>query len=367
MRIGEHRTDNFARKLQLLLVRRRDALLEESSCRHMLTASSMVDRRTIMNSRASSPVLLAIAVVLLIGAPTAAQARYPIIYSTDLYYTIADIDDHFDAAVLLKSPELDIKGVILDNHLYPSDGEKVMSKLMEYTNRQVPVVKGLGQFQLRSLRDKGLYVDGQDGVELILRTLQESNEKVALMAVGSMTDLAAAYLRNPELLERKVSNVYVVAGSAEAPKQDYNVKLDPFAFVVIMRSRLPIMWIPVDSSMWYFPAPKELVPEKNMLSHFLLNELLYWYLRNDAKANAHIDRYEYFEKGCRLWSTPAFVHATHYPKAGGMFDVIPCKVQFDDRGVMKSIKLGVQGSNIRVVKNVNGDKLNEFVVSRINQ
>jgi hypothetical protein len=50
-----------------------------------------------------------------------------------------------------------------------------------------------------------------------------------------------------------------------------------------------------------------------------------------------------------------------------MFDVIPCKVQFDDRGVMKSIKLGVQGSNIRVVKNVNGDKLNEFVVSRINQ
>jgi hypothetical protein len=104
-----------------------------------------------------------------------------------------------------------------------------------------------------------------------------------------------------------------------------------------------------------------------MLSHFLLNELLYWYLRNDAKANAHIDRYEYFEKGRWLWSTPAFVHATHYPKAGGMFDVIPCKVQFDDRGVMKSIKLGVQGSNIRVVKNVNGDKLNEFVVSRINQ
>ena len=72
-----------------------------------------------MHSKASGPVLLAIAAVVTIGPPAAAQARYPIVYSTDLYYTIADIDDHFDAAVLLKSPELDIKGVILDNHLYP--------------------------------------------------------------------------------------------------------------------------------------------------------------------------------------------------------------------------------------------------------
>ena len=320
-----------------------------------------------MNSKAFGPMLRAVAVSLLVVAAATAQARYPIIYSTDLYYTIADIDDHFDAAVLLKSPELDIKGVILDNHLYPSDGEKVMAKLMEYANHQVPVVKGLGLFQLRSLLDKGLYVDGQDGVELILKTLTESKEKVALMAVGSMTDLAAAYLRNPELLERKVSNVYVVAGSAEAPEQDYNVKLDPFAFVVIMRSKLPIVWVPVDSSMWYFPAPKQLVPEKNMLSHFLLNELLHWYLNNDAKANVHKDRYEYFEKGRWMWSTPGFVHAAHHLKAPEMFDLVPCKVQFDDRGVMTSIELGVKGSNIQVVKNVNGDKLNEFMVSRINQ
>ena len=142
-------------------------------------------------------VLLAASVVSCV-----AQARYPIIYSTDLYYTIADIDDHFDAAVLLKSPELDIKGVILDNHLYPSDGEKVMDRLMEYSNRRVPVVKGLGLFQMRSLEDKGMYVDGQEGVEFILKTLKESPEKVALMAVGSMTDLAVAYVRDPQLLER---------------------------------------------------------------------------------------------------------------------------------------------------------------------
>lgn len=320
-----------------------------------------------MTRRTAFTTLIVLSAWGLLPVPGAAQARYPIVYSTDLYYTVDDIDDHFDAAVLLKSPELDVKGVILDNHRYPSDGEKVMDKLIEYTKHRVPVVKGLGGFRLRSTGDKGFYVDGQEGVELILKTLKESNEKVALMAVGSMTDLAAAYLREPALLEQKVSNVYVVGGSAEAPAQDYNVELDPNAFVVIMRSKLPVVWVPVDSSMWYFPAPKLLAPPKNMLSHFLLNELLSWYLVNDMKGNVRKDRYEYYEKGRWMWSAPGFVLAAHHPKAAGMFDLIRCKAEFDDRGVMKTIELGVKESNMQVVKNVNGDKLNEFIVSRINQ
>jgi inosine-uridine nucleoside N-ribohydrolase len=297
----------------------------------------------------------------------AQEPPYPLIYSTDLYYDIQDIDDHFDAAVLLKCPEVDLKGVILDNHFYPSDGEKVMAKLMELTGRKVPVVKGLGLFKLRSFEDKGLYVDNQEGVELILKTLRESDQKVALIAVGSMTDLAAAYLRDPSLWTRKVSAVYVVAGSAESPVQDYNVMLDPKAFVVLMRSSLPIIWVPVDSSMWYFPAQQMLAPTKNRLSHFLLQELLYWYLRNAWKANAHRDRYDYYGLGRWMWSTPAFAHVIRHPQASEMFDLLPAKVEFDDQGVMKSIQLGVAQSNLRVVKNVNGAKLNEFIVSRINR
>jgi inosine-uridine nucleoside N-ribohydrolase len=316
--------------------------------------------------------LLTMFLALLLGAGVSPAVSadgppYPVIYSTDLYYTIQDIDDHFDAAVLLKSPEVDLKGVVLDNHYYPTDGDKVMAKLMELTGRKVPVVKGLGLFELRSFGDKGLYVDGQEGPEFILKTLRESSAKVAVIAVGSMTDLAAAYLRDPELWMRKVSNVYVVAGSAEAPVQDYNVKLDPRAFVVIMRSNLPIIWVPVDSSMWYFPAQQMLAPPKNHLAHFLLQELLYWYLYYDWKPNTRKDRYDYFVKGRWMWSPPAFVHVIRHPQAKEMFDLVPAKVEFDDQGVMKSIQLGVATSNIQVVKNVNGEKLNEFIVSRINR
>jgi inosine-uridine nucleoside N-ribohydrolase len=302
------------------------------------------------------------------ATPCCAQAiggSYPVVYSTDLYYTIDDIDDHFDAATLLKSSEIELKGIILDNHHYPSDGEKVLDKLMSLTGHTVPVVKGLGQFEMRSFTDQGLYVDDQEGVDLILRTLKESDRKVALIAVGSMTDFAVAYLRDPALCQRKIDAVYVVAGSADSPVQDYNVMLDPKAFVVLMRSNLPIVWVPVDSSMWYFPAQQMLVPEKNALTHFLLQELLYWYLRNDWKANVHKDRYEYYSLGRWMWSTPAFVQASHDPHAAEMFDLKPCKVEFDDRGVLKSLQLAVANSNIRVVKNVNGKKLNDFIASRI--
>ncbi|HMK23579.1 MAG TPA: nucleoside hydrolase [Terriglobales bacterium] len=296
------------------------------------------------------------------------SAQYPVIYSTDLYYTfIMDNDDPFDAAVLLKSPELDVKGIILDNHTYPSDGEKVLERLMACADRHVPYVKGLGEFQMRSATDQGLFAANQEGVELILKTLRESKQKVSLIAVGSLTDFSVALQRDPKLLSEKISAVYVVAGTMESRVQDWNVKLDPTAFVTMMRSKLPIIWVPVDSSMWYFPAPQLLVPTKNKLAHFLLNESLYYYLMLDAQARTHKDRYEYYDLGLRMWSTPAFVLAVHDQAASDMFDLEPARVEFDDDGLIKSVHFGPEGANMQVVRSVNGTKLNEFMVARINR
>lgn len=308
---------------------------------------------------------LALSTSLVAQAPLQA---YPVIYSTDLYYTfIYDNDDLFDAAVLLKSPELEIKGIILDSHTFPSDGEKVLDKIMAYAGRRAPYVKGLGEFQMRSSTDKGLYAADQGGVDLILKTLRESKEKVALIAVGSLTDFAVAFAREPALVAEKVSKVYVVAGTLESRFQDWNVKLDPIAFVVMMRSKLPIVWVPVDTSMWYFPAPQMLVPTKNVLAHFLLNESLYYYLMVDSQAHTHKDRYEYYDLGLRMWATPAFVMAVHDPGASQMFDLQPANVEFDDDGLIKSVHFGAENANMQVVRSVNGAKLNEFIVARINR
>lgn len=299
---------------------------------------------------------------------SAQTAPYPVIYSTDLYYTfIMDNDDPFDAAVLLKSPELDIKGIILDNHTYPSDGEKVLERIMTYADRRVPYVKGLGKFEMRSETDKGLYAANQEGVELILKALRDSKQKVSLIAVGSLTDFSVALQRDPKLVREKVDTVYVVAGTLESRVQDWNVKLDPTAFVTMMRSKLPIVWVPVDTSMWYFPVPDLLVPTKNRLAHFLLNESLYYYLMLDFQAGTHKDRYEYYDLGLRMWSTPALVLAVHDRAAAEMFDLEPARVEFDDDGLIKSAQFGAGDANMQVVRSVNGTKLNEFMVARINR
>jgi Inosine-uridine preferring nucleoside hydrolase len=303
-----------------------------------------------------------------------AQEPYPVIYSTDLYYTfIMDNDDPFDAAVLLTTPQLDAKEVILDNHTYPTDGQKVMAKLMEYSDRHVPVVPGLGQFSLRSPEDQGLNAADQGGVEMLLKILRESPRKVDLIAVGSMTDFAAAFNRDPELLREKVQAVYVVAGTMESRQQDWNVKLDPTAFVRIMRSGLPIVWVPVDTSMWYFPAPQMLVPTRTRLAHFLLNESLYFwlttgdYMMKDAPGEPPKDRYLYYELGLRLWSTPVFVLASHDPDASKMVTLTKVRVSFDDQGMVTSLQEGVKDSNITAVKSVNGELLNQFIVAHINR
>jgi hypothetical protein len=121
--------------------------------------------------------------------PTRLEAQtpppgYPVLYSTDLYYTFTmDNDDPFDAAVLLKSPELDVKGIILDNHTYPSDGEKVLEKIMTYSNRRVLYAKGLGEFQMRSATDQGLYAAEQGGVDLILKAHSTTPKKKSLSSL----------------------------------------------------------------------------------------------------------------------------------------------------------------------------------------
>jgi len=311
--------------------------------------------------------LAAVLFALALAPPSAAQQTggpKPVIYSTDLTYTFhMNEDDPFDAAVLLKSPELDIKGVILDNHNYPTDGDKILAKIMEYAGRRVRVVKGLGPFQMLTFEDKRLNAAHQKGVELVLETLKNSEGKVTLIAVGSLTDFAVAFVRDPALLKDKVAAVYVVAGSLLNPVQDYNVALDPKAFVTIMRSGLPIVWVPVDTSMWNFPAPQMLVPPKNALAHFLLNELLYWQL-NFYKLG---DRYDYYDLGLTMWATPAFVLAAEHPQANSMVEVEPAQVEFDDQGMLSSVQLGAEKPNMTVVKAVNGAKLNEFIVSRVNR
>lgn len=67
---------------------------------------------------------------------------------------------------------------------------------------------------------------------------------MTVITVGSLRDLAAAFNREPDLFRKKVSRLMIFIGEASAPTLEWNVGLDPHAFICIMNSGLPVWWVP---------------------------------------------------------------------------------------------------------------------------
>ena len=193
------------------------------------------------------------------GVATAAVAEagrsVPVIYCTDLFHPHDDPDDHFDLATLYAMPEMDIKGVVLDQGRKQLErpGRIPVSQMNRITGRKVPAVIGLAD-PLKSPGEKALgqAPQFQGGVELILRTLRASPKPVCIATAGSVRDVVAAFNREPELFRTNLEMVLAFIGEAsEAKFQEYNVGLDPQAFVGLMRSGLPVYWVPCfDGGLW---------------------------------------------------------------------------------------------------------------------
>jgi Inosine-uridine preferring nucleoside hydrolase len=190
-----------------------------------------------------------------LGAPAEAAGGVPVIYCTDLFHPHVDPDDHFDLATLYAMPELDIKVIVLDQGRKQLErpGRIPVSQMNRITGRTVPAVIGLAT-PLRSPEDKGLDQppEFQRGVEFIVQTLRASPRQVCIATLGSVRDVAAAFNREPGLFRTNVAMVLAFIGEASDPKyQEYNVGLDPQAFVGLMRSGLPIHWVPCfDGGLW---------------------------------------------------------------------------------------------------------------------
>jgi len=190
-----------------------------------------------------------------VGAAGEAPHSVPVIHCTDLFHPHVDPDDHFDLATLYAMPEMDIKGIVLDQGRKQLErpGRIPVSQMNRITGRSVAAVIGLAT-PLRSPADKGLEQpqEFQQGVDLILRTLRASPRPVCIATLGSVRDVVAAFNREPGLFRTNVAMVLAFIGEAsDARFQEYNVGLDPQAYVGLMRSGLPLYWVPCfDGGLW---------------------------------------------------------------------------------------------------------------------
>lgn len=149
------------------------------------------------------------------------------VYVTDLSHPHVDPDDHIDLAVA-HGLDLDVRAIVLGHH-----------------SGAVPVS------QLNAITGRSWQVDSQGAAAGILRALQAS-ERVVVVIAGSCQDVAAAYDTDPGLFHDKAERLVVFAGDASAAGYvEYNVGLDPLAFLRLMGSGLPIRWVPCfDGGPW---------------------------------------------------------------------------------------------------------------------
>lgn len=245
--------------------------------------------------------------------------KISVVYSTDLFHPHGDMDDQIDLAVLFALKHIDIKAIILDNSATQRErpGSIPVEQIATLTGKQVPYATGLS-LMLASLDDSGKQQPPQDqhAIELILKVLQESPGKITLVSVGSLRDFAAAFNRNKSLFFEKVDKVFVFAGEANLVGfVETNVRLDPKAFVQIMNSGLPIVWVPCfDGGLWqnngqasYWQTNYQSLLSRS--SERVLNYLIYSYRKMDSDPVKYLSnpvdqhlKNKLFKKARNLWS-----------------------------------------------------------------
>jgi hypothetical protein len=276
-----------------------------------------------------------------------AKGQVPILYSTDLHHPHMDPDDHFDLATLFSITEFDLRGIVLDcgAHQLEAPGSVPVKQMRHLTGRRAPFAIGLGT-PLRRADDHGRDQPErfQKGVALILDALRRSSGKVTVFTTGSLRDVAAAFNREPELLRRKIARLYINIGNpatGEDNRQfEYNVKLDPHAYVCIMRSGLPVYWCPCfdggvrqrgrHGTYWKFQHSQVLGSAPQPLQNWFL------YALTKPKASDPISflttpqdpdaRASVWKMPRNMWCTAPFLHAAGrqvYARGNGDYVALP--------------------------------------------
>jgi hypothetical protein len=299
----------------------------------------------------------------------ASVGRVPIIYSTDLLHPHDDPDDHFDLATLFAIPEFDIRAIVLDlgERQQGRPGRVPVEQMLALTGCRVPYASGLSA-ALKSPEDtgRGQPAADQAGVDLLLRVLRESPEPVVVITAGSLRDVCAAFNREPELLRKKISRLYINIGNG-ATGTEWNVTLDSLAYVRIMRSGLPIYWCPCQpfrdprSTFWEFGHAEVLESAPTGLQNFFIYalqtvppELI------DPVAALQMDlrpwRGLVWKMRRQMWCTASFLHAADLrPVATGggeyvikplsqvpagqkeVFSFVPARIDIDDSAQTKLV------------------------------
>jgi len=223
--------------------------------------------------------LLGAASFAILGSVNAqTDERIPIIFDTD--FVMPPADDSLALMLALQSPEIEILGIttVAGNDSLERATSDVL-RMLEiagqpgipvYRGANMPLVHEKSDFAVRSYgnwysdepppRPPGGFatkqVEKEAAVSFIVRTVLANPNKVTLVAIGPLTNIAQAIRAEPKFAEN-VKQLVIMGGAIAllpdgagniTPNAEYNFWVDPEAAHVTLRSGIPIELSPLNVS-----------------------------------------------------------------------------------------------------------------------
>lgn len=177
-----------------------------------------------------------------------------------------DVDDCLALAVILGSPELQLEGVTCVYGDVDLRARMVLKLLRLAGLEKVPVTTG-AQRPLLGLRpiywpghegvglledaDSALAPGSEHAVDYIIRTVMDNPGEIHLLAVGPLTNVALAFLKQPKVVSN-LAHLTIMGGAVRGLSAlhlryaEHNIACDPEAAHVVLSSGAPMTLVPLD-------------------------------------------------------------------------------------------------------------------------
>lgn len=217
-------------------------------------------RRTLAKGWAIVGMILLASPVL--GADTRKEEKkvIPIILDTDIG---TDVDDAFALALILASPELDLRGVTTVGSEPKMRALMVCRFLTAIGRRDIPVSAGATPQPAEEIAKQGRYADHADiavkpvketAAEFLYKQLKARPGELTLLAIGPLTNLARLLKEHPDC-KPWIKRIVLMGGSVRVgykgkapPEPEWNIKCDIPAAQTVFASGVPLVVAPLDAT-----------------------------------------------------------------------------------------------------------------------
>jgi inosine-uridine nucleoside N-ribohydrolase len=188
----------------------------------------------------------------------------PILLDTDIG---SDIDDAFALALILASPELDLRGVTTVG-AEPQTRARIVCRLLTAAGcREIPVGAGENPQPKEEIEKQGRYVQSPDepgtraakpikdsAVEFLYQQLKARPGELTIVAIGPLTNITRLFRDHPDC-KPWVKRLVLMAGSVRVgykgqapPEPEWNIKCDIPAAKAVFASGVPLVVAPLDAT-----------------------------------------------------------------------------------------------------------------------